>query len=76
MVDKKKLLIYEYYYMPNTASTGQILCELAEGILNTFDITVICTMPGYLVTIEEEYKTQKYYEEENNGVKMLLMANG
>lgn len=71
MVEKKKLLIYAHYYIPDTASTGQILRELAEGMLDTFDITVICVVPSYLGTIEEKYKTQKYYWEEINGVKVL-----
>ena len=61
---KKKLLIYAHYYIPDTASTGQILRELAEGMLDKFDITVICVVPSYLGTIEDKYKTQKYYEEE------------
>lgn len=71
MVKKKKLLIYAHYYIPDTASTGQILRELAEGMLDTFDITVICVVPSYLGIIEEKYKTQKYYWEEINGVKVL-----
>lgn len=68
---KKKLLIYAHYYVPDVASTGQILRELAEGMLDTFDITVICVVPSYEGTIEEKYKTKKYYEEEINGVKVL-----
>lgn len=68
---KKKLLIYAHYYIPDTASTGQILRELAEGMLDKFDITVICVVPSYLGTVEEKYKTQKYYEENINGVKVL-----
>lgn len=71
MSNKKNLLIYAYYYIPDTASTGQILRELAEGMLDKFNITVICVVPSYLGTIEEKYKTQKYYEEEINGVKVL-----
>ncbi|GAA0798556.1 glycosyltransferase family 4 protein [Faecalicatena orotica] len=71
MTEKKQLLIYAHYYIPDTASTGQILRELAEGMLDIFDITVICVVPSYLGTIEENYKTQKYYEEEINGVKVL-----
>lgn len=31
MSNKKNLLIYAHYYIPDTASTGQILRELAEG---------------------------------------------
>lgn len=68
---KKKLLIYAHYYIPDTASTGQILRDLAEGMLNEFDITVICVVPSYLGTIEKKYKTQKHYEENINGVKVL-----
>ena len=68
---KKNLLIYAHYYIPDTASTGQILRELAEGMLDKFNITVICVVPSYLGTIEGKYKTQKYYEEEINGVKVL-----
>lgn len=40
-------------------------------MLDKFDITVICVVPSYLGTIEEKYKTQKYYKEEINGVKIL-----
>lgn len=68
---KKRLLIYAHYYIPDTASTGQILRELAEGMLDKFDITVICVVPSYLGTIEDKYKSQKYYSEEINGVKVL-----
>ena len=71
MSNKKKLLIYAHYYIPDTASTGQILRELAEGMLDKFNITVICVVPSYLGTIEDKYKTQKYYEEEINSVKVL-----
>lgn len=71
MSQKKKLLIYAHYYVPDVASTGQILRELAEGMLDAFDITVICVVPSYEGTIASEYKTQKYYEENINGVKIL-----
>lgn len=70
-VEKKKLLIYAHYYIPDTASTGQILRELAEGMLDKFDVTVICVVPSYLGTVEDEYKTQRFYRESINGVKIL-----
>ena len=70
-MEKKRLLIYAHYYIPDTASTGQILRELAEGMLDKFDITVICVVPSYLGTIEGKYKTQKYYEENISGVRVL-----
>ncbi len=68
---KKRLLIYAHYYIPDTASTGQILRELAEGMLDTFDITVICVVPSYLGKVDKRYRTRKYYEEWINGVKVL-----
>ena len=68
---KKKLLIYAHYYVPDVASTGQILKELAEGMLDAFEITVICVVPSYEGTIDECYKNKKYYEENINGVKVL-----
>ena len=70
-IKKKKLLIYAHYYVPDVASTGQILRELAEGLLDTFDVTVICVVPSYDGTIEEAYKKQKYYKEDINDVKVL-----
>ena len=68
---KKKLLIYAHYYAPDAASTGQILQDMAEGMKDTFDVTVICTVPSYTGTIEAKYKEKKIYEEELNGVKIL-----
>ena len=44
---KKKLLIFAHYYAPDTASTGQILKDQAEGMLDEFDVTVICVVPSY-----------------------------
>ena len=40
-------------------------------MLDEFDVTVICVVPSYGGTIEEKYKTQKYYFEELNGVKII-----
>ncbi|PWW08479.1 glycosyltransferase involved in cell wall biosynthesis [Paenibacillus cellulosilyticus] len=69
--NRKRLLIYAHYYIPDVASTGQILKELAEGMLSSFDITVICVVPSYTGTISPEYKTKMFYEEEINGVKVI-----
>ena len=68
---KKKLLIYAHYYAPDTASTGQLLKDQAEGMKNEFDVTVICVVPSYSGEISPEYKTKKYYFEELNGVNLI-----
>ena len=61
---KKKLLIYAHYYAPDAASTGQILQDMAEGMKDVYDVTVICTVPSYTGVISAEYKEKKIYEEE------------
>lgn len=68
---KKKILIFAHYYAPDVASTGQLLQEQAEGMLDEFDVTVICTVPSYTGVISEAYKGKKIYREEINGVKVL-----
>jgi len=68
---KKKLLIYAHYFIPDVASTGQILKELAEGMLDTFDITVICVVPSYNGKVAEEYREKFFYKEILNGIKII-----
>jgi glycosyltransferase involved in cell wall biosynthesis len=67
----KKLLMYTNYFHPEVATTGQILTELAEGLSNTFDITVICEVPSYATQLEERYKTHRFYYEEYKGIKVI-----
>ena len=71
MSEKKKILIFAHYYHPDVASTGQILKDQAEGMLKEFDVTVVCTVPSYGGIIEDRYKTQKFYYEDINGVKVI-----
>ena len=68
---KKRLLVYAHYYHPDVASTGQILKELAEGMLDVFDISIICVVPSYTGIVEPEYKTHKFYHENINGVEVF-----
>lgn len=68
---KKKLLIYAHYFYPDVASTGQILAELAEGMSDAFDITVICVVPSYSGVIEEKYKSKRIYIEDYKGIKLV-----
>lgn len=41
---KPHLLIYAHYY--DLASTAQIIRDLAEGMIETFRISVICVVPS------------------------------
>lgn len=69
--DKKKLLIYAHYYIPDVASTGQILRELAEGMIEEFDITIVCVVPSYTGKVAAEYKKKMFYKEKVNGVNVI-----
>lgn len=71
VTEKQKLLIYAHYYVPDVASTGQILQELAEGLADSFNVTIICVVPSYGGMIEKRYKKQKYFKENINGVQIL-----
>ena len=71
---KKRLLIYAHYYAPDVASTGQILQDLAEGMKDEFDITVICTVPSYTGIIDDKYKEKEFYQEEINGIHVLRLS--
>lgn len=71
--DKKNLLIYAHYYYPDVASTGQILTELAEGLKDSFNITVICTVPSYDGRVARKYRPHKYFFENINGVNIMRL---
>lgn len=63
--------MYTNYFYPEVATTGQILTELAEGLSETFAVTVVCEVPSYAMPLEDKYKTQKYYFEEYKGIKVV-----
>ena len=71
---KKRILFYAHYYPPDVASTGQILQDLAEGMKDEFEVTVICTVPSYTGTIPEAYGKKQVYMEEINGVNVLRVS--
>ena len=71
LTDKKKLLIYAHYYSPDVASTGQILQDLAEGLTDAFDVTIICAVPSYTGKVDDEYKSKRVFFEKINGVNAV-----
>lgn len=71
MESKKKLLIYAHYFVPDVASTGQILKELTDGMKDIFEITVICVVPSYMGVVEKKYTTHEFYREKINEVNVL-----
>lgn len=71
MQNRKKLLVYAHYFYPDVASTGQILAELADGLKDSFDITVLCVVPSYDGTVDECYKKQRIYKETIDGINIV-----
>ena len=70
VANKPRLLFYAHYYAPDVASTGQILTELAEGLKDDFDVTVVAVVPSYDGNVSEHYSRYRYYLQEMNGVKV------
>lgn len=68
---KKKLLMYTNYFYPEVATTGQILTELAEGLSETFDVSVICEVPSYAMPLEDRYKRHRYYYEQYKVINVI-----
>lgn len=69
--EKPRLLIYAHYYAPDVASTGQILTELSEGMLDAFEITVIAVVPSYSGKVDEYYEKHRFYQQDMRGVRVL-----
>jgi len=71
--NKKRILVYAHYYIPDVASTGQICADIAEGLSGYFDVTVICVVPSYMGNIDKKYNDRKldFFKEEINGVHVL-----
>lgn len=68
---RKSVLIFAHYYVPDPAATGQLLKDLAEGMRDAFDVTVICVVPSYDGTVAPAYRTRKTYFETMNGVNLI-----
>ena len=71
---KKKIIILAHYYVPDVASTGQILQDMAEDMTDDFDVTVICTVPSYTGKISQDYQEKRIYREQINGVKVIRVS--
>ena len=68
---KNKMLVYANYFYPEIASTSQLLTELCQSLAEDYEVTVICSVPCYTGTIEEKYKSSKYYTEYLDNIKII-----
>lgn len=71
MEPKKKLLLFANYFYPEVASIAQIYTELCEAISDSFDITVICSVPCYTGKIEDKYLQKRFYYENYKSIKII-----
>ena len=72
-MDKKKILVFAHYYVPDVASSGQMQAELVEGLMKSFDVTVITTVPSYEGHISDEYKKKNVYWQIINGARIIRL---
>ena len=70
MAVKKNLLIIAHYYYPDVASTGQILKDIADGVSDTFNVSILCTVPSYIGKIDDTHKSRSIYVEYVNGIRL------
>ena len=70
MLVKKNLLIIAHYYYPDVASTGQILKDIAEGVNDTFNVSIICAVPSYTGQVDDKHKKRSIFVEYINGIKI------
>lgn len=68
---KKNLLVYAHYFYPDVASTGQLLTEVCESLMNDFNITVICAVPSYTGVIDKRYKEKRFYFEKHKEIDLI-----
>ena len=53
---KKNILVINQYYEPDVASSGQLLAELCEGIVESGNkVTVVVAQPSYESNSEDAY---------------------
>lgn len=67
----KKILMYTNYFYPEVATTGQILTELAEGLSESLNVTVITEIPSYAQEIEERYKQKRFFLEKHKNLDVV-----
>ena len=70
MAVRKNLLIIAHYYYPDVASTGQILKDIADGVSDTFNVSIICAVPSYTGEVDAKHKSRSIYVEYINGIKI------
>jgi glycosyltransferase involved in cell wall biosynthesis len=71
-MNKKKLLVIANYFYPEFASTGQLMTELCEFLINDFDITVIASIPSYTGKEEiDNYRGKRFHYETYKDIKII-----
>ncbi|MAU56090.1 MAG: hypothetical protein CL899_04010 [Dehalococcoidia bacterium] len=62
----RRVMIINQYYAPDVASSGQLIADLCEGLVEVgHEVTVVCSQPSY----DEEVEEAPHFEE-LDGVKI------
>jgi colanic acid biosynthesis glycosyl transferase WcaI len=68
-IHRPKLWVITELYYPEETSTGYYLTRIAEGLINVFDVSVICGQPNY-----SKRGTVAPQIERHNGVEIFRVA--
>src|SRR5262245_36219743 len=69
---KPRLLFLNRSYWPDTEATGQLLADLAEGLTDEFDVSVVCGQPN---AIAEDVVFQKSGISKRNDVTIYRLRH-
>lgn len=71
---RNTITLYTNYYHPDTASLAMLCRDLADGLKDEYDVTVICSVPCYDGSVDEKYRNAKYEKEEFEGYEIIRVG--
>lgn len=71
---KKHILFFAHYFYPDVASTGQLLTEVCESLVDEFEITVICAVPSYTGKIDDKYKNSRFFYDKYKEINIIRVS--
>ena len=71
VTERKRILLYANYFFPDKSAMSRLMTDLASGLSDDFDVTVICSVPSYAGTIEAEYKEHRFYYDNDSNMNII-----
>lgn len=71
MIKKKRILIYANYFFPDKSAMSRLMTDIAVGLSDEFEVTVICSVPSYAGTVEDEYTKRRFYYDKDSNMNII-----